>query len=69
MNIRLSPEAAAELRELTGSRAISVDMTLRVRIVLWPGEGQRHKDIAELLELSARTVDRWKTRFAEQGLA
>ncbi len=44
-------------------------MTLRVRIVLWPGEGQRHKDIAELLELSARTVDRWKTRFAEQGLA
>ena len=42
---------------------------LRARIVLWAGEGRRRKDIAELAGVSARTVDRCKTRYAEQGLA
>ncbi|MDG4536935.1 IS630 family transposase [Streptomyces sp. AV19] len=69
MNLRLAPEQMVELRQVVSSRAISADMALRVRIVLWSGEGRRRKDIAELLGISARTVDRWKTRFAEQGLA
>ncbi|MFC5724700.1 helix-turn-helix domain-containing protein, partial [Streptomyces gamaensis] len=44
-------------------------MALRARIVLWSSEGRRRKDIAELLGISARTVDRCKVRYAERGLA
>ncbi|WP_344033356.1 IS630 family transposase, partial [Streptomyces luteireticuli] len=44
-------------------------MALRARIVLWSGEGRRRKDIAELLGISARTVDRCKVRYVERGLA
>ncbi|MGI5405012.1 helix-turn-helix domain-containing protein [Streptomyces sp. CA-135486] len=36
--------------------------------MLWAGEGRRRKD-AELAGVSARTVDRTKTRYAEHGLA
>jgi transposase len=31
--------------------------------------GRRREDIAELADVSARTVDRTKTRYAEHGLA
>ncbi|WP_424863358.1 IS630 family transposase [Streptomyces sp. MMS24-I29] len=44
-------------------------MALRARIVLWAGEGRRRKDIAELAGVSARTVDRTRTRYAEGGVA
>ncbi|WP_219818926.1 helix-turn-helix domain-containing protein [Streptomyces sp. SM11] len=62
-------EQAAELRELVNSRDVPADIATRGRIVLWSGEGRRRKDIAELLGVSLPTVDRWKTRYAEQGLA
>ncbi|MGW3650948.1 helix-turn-helix domain-containing protein [Streptomyces sp. NPDC000878] len=45
------------------------DIATRGRIVLWSGEGHRRKDIAELLGVSLPMVDRWKTRYVEQGLA
>ncbi|WP_158558450.1 MULTISPECIES: helix-turn-helix domain-containing protein [unclassified Streptomyces] len=44
-------------------------MALRARIVLWAGEGRRRKDIAELAGVSARTVDRTRTRYVENGVA
>ncbi|MFF3357369.1 helix-turn-helix domain-containing protein [Streptomyces sp. NPDC002917] len=62
-------EQAAELRELVNSRDVPADIAMRARIVLWSGEGCRRKDIAELLGVSLPTVDRWKTRYAEHGLA
>ncbi|MGW2588599.1 IS630 family transposase, partial [Streptomyces virginiae] len=37
--------------------------------VLWSGEGRRRKDIAGLLGVSLPTVDRWKARYAQRGLA
>ncbi|MFE7464569.1 IS630 family transposase [Streptomyces sp. NPDC057499] len=67
--MELSVEQAAELRELVNSRDVSADMAMRARIVLWSGEGRRRKDIAELLGVSLPMVDRWKTRYAERGLA
>ncbi|MDG4532455.1 IS630 family transposase [Streptomyces sp. AV19] len=69
MDLRISSEQIMVLRELVNSRRVSADMALRARIVLWSGEGRRRKDIAELLGISARTVDRCKARFAERGLA
>ena len=62
-------EQAAELRELANSRDVPADVATRARIVLWSGEGRRRKDIAELLGVSLPTVDRWRTRYAERGLA
>ncbi|MBA2944533.1 IS630 family transposase [Streptomyces sp. PSKA28] len=67
--MELSMEQAAELRELVSSRDVPADIATRGRIVLWSGEGRRRKDIAELLGVSLPTVDRWKRRYAEHGLA
>ncbi|MDQ1023182.1 transposase [Streptomyces umbrinus] len=67
--MELSVEQAAELRELANSRDVPADLATRARIVLWSGEGRRRKDIAELLGVSLPTVDRWKTRYSQRGLA
>ncbi|MFF4410655.1 helix-turn-helix domain-containing protein [Streptomyces sp. NPDC001404] len=69
VDLRLSFEQTADLRELLSSRGVSADVAVRARVVLWSGEGRRRKDIAELLGISARTVDRCKVRYAERGLA
>jgi transposase len=65
----LSSEQAAELRALAMNRHVTPDVALRARIVLWAGEGRRRKDIAELVGVSTRTVDRTKDRYREQGAA
>ncbi len=62
-------DQAAALRELVSSRDVPADVAMRGRIVLWSVEGRRRKDIAELLGVSLPTVDRWKRRYAEHGLA
>ncbi|MFJ2721490.1 helix-turn-helix domain-containing protein [Streptomyces sp. NPDC087437] len=51
------------------SRDVPADIATRGRIVLWSAEGRRRKDIAELLGVSLPTVDRWKRRYAEHGVA
>ena len=67
--VDLSSEQAAELRELADSRDVSADVALRARVMLWSGEGRRRKDIAELAGVAPLTVDRWKARYVERGLA
>ncbi|MDJ0347672.1 IS630 family transposase [Streptomyces sp. H10-C2] len=62
-------EQVAELRVLASSRNVPADMATRARIVLWSGEGRQRKDIAELLGVSLPTVDRWKARYIQRGLA
>jgi transposase len=57
------------LRALAADRHVTADVPLRARIVLWAGEGRRRKDIAELAGVSARTVDRIRTRYAGHGVA
>jgi hypothetical protein len=66
----LSSEQAAELRALAISRDVPAVVAMRARIVLWSAEWSRlRKDIAELAGVSLLTVDRWKDRYAELGLA
>jgi len=67
--MELSVEQAAELRELANSRDVPAVLAMRARIVLWSHEGRRRMDIAELAGVSLPTVDRWRARYAERGLA
>ncbi|MFB7465165.1 IS630 family transposase [Streptomyces sp. NPDC056224] len=67
--MELAEEQDAELRELANSRDVLADMAMRARIVLRSGEGRQCKEITELLGASLPTVDRWKTRYAQRGLA
>lgn len=67
--MQMSSEQVAELRSLTRRPDVSAKVATRARIVLWAGEGRHRKDIAELAGVSLPTVDRWKTRYAERGLA
>ncbi|MEV8477172.1 IS630 family transposase [Streptomyces sp. NPDC051173] len=67
--MELSEEQTAELRALADGRDVPAVLATRARIVLWSDEGRRRKDIAELLGVSLPTVDRWKTCYAQRGLA
>jgi transposase len=67
--VHLTSEQAAALRELTSSPSVSAEVATRARIVLWAGEGRRRVDIAELAGVSLPTVDRWRARYAESGIA
>jgi transposase len=67
--VHLSSEQVVQLRALVTNRHVTPDVALRARIVLWVGEGRRRKDVADLAGVSARTVDRTKTRYAEGELA
>jgi transposase len=67
--MELSVEQAAELRALVNSPDVPAVVASRARIVLWSSEGRQRKDIAKLAGVSLPTVDRWKTRYAEFGLA
>jgi transposase len=67
--MELSSEQAAELRALAMSRDVPAVVAMRARIVLWSAEGRLRKDIAELAGVSLPTVDRWKDRYAELGVA
>ena len=62
-------EQAAELRALVNSPDVPAVVASRARIVLWSSAGRRRKDIAELAGVSLPTVDRWKARYVEFGLA
>jgi transposase len=65
----LSAEQDAELRALINSRDASAAVATRARIVLWHAEGRARKDIGPLAGVSLPTVDRWVSRYAEDGLA
>jgi transposase len=65
----LSSEQRDELRELVGARDVPADVARRAQIVLWIAEGRRRKDIAEMAGVVPITIDRYKTRYAERGIA
>ena len=67
--MKLSVEQAAILRALANSPDVPADVASRARIVLWSNEGWQRKEIAELAGVSLPTVDRWKARYFEFGLA
>ena len=57
------------LREWTRSSTIPAGLAQRARIVLLASEGVRNAEIAERVGVSRPTVNLWRSRYAEAGLA
>jgi len=58
-----------ELVGLTRSSSVSAGLAARARIVLLAGEGTPNVEIARLVGVSRPTVNTWRSRYAERGLA
>src|SRR5674476_1511391 len=58
-----------ELERLTRSSTVPAGLALRARIVLLAAAGTPNQVIADKVQVSRPTVNKWRLRFAEQGLA
>ncbi len=58
-----------ELVGLTRSSSVGAGLAARARIVLLAAEGTPNVEIARLVGVSRPTVNAWRTRYAERGLA
>ena len=58
-----------ELERLTRSTTVPAGMALRARIVLLAADGMPNMEIAERVGVSRPTVNLWRSRYAERGLA
>ena len=58
-----------ELVVLTRSSSVGAGLAARARIVLLAAEGMPNVEIAERVGVSRPTVNVWRARYAERGLA
>jgi transposase len=58
-----------ELVRLTRSSSVRAGLAQRARIVLLASEGVKNAEIAERIGVTRPTVNLWRSRYAEQGLA
>ncbi len=56
------------LEKNTKSRAVSIRLSERSKIVLLSAEGLENKDIAQRLNIPPNKVGLWRNRFAEEGI-
>jgi transposase len=66
--LALAPEERAELEKLVRRRKTAQDLALRARIVLRCAEGATNRRVAGEAGVCARTVGKWRERFAEDRL-
>ena len=66
--IVLTEEERAELNRYVRRSAISHGLGRRARIVLLCAEGRNNSEIARMVGMTAGTVGRWRSRFAEGRL-
>ena len=59
----------ADLVGLTRSSSVGAGLAARARIVLLAADGTPNVEIARLVGVSRPTVNAWRTRYAEHGLA
>lgn len=69
VRIVLSAEEREEVEKLARGRKVAVRVAERARIVLLAAEGKQNREIAEICEVTRRTVGVWRRRFAEKGIA
>jgi transposase len=59
----------ARLETLTRSSTVSAGLAQRARVVLLASDGVANYEIAERIGVSRPTVNLWRSRYAERGLA
>ena len=67
--IVLLSEERAQLMQWARSKTVSVRLTRRAQIVLGAADGLDNETIAAQLGVGRVQVGRWRTRYAEGGLA
>ena len=58
-----------KLERLVRSRTTGSGLAARARVVLLASDGVPNYEIAELVGMSRPTVNRWRSRYAERGIA
>ena len=66
--ITLSDSDKQRLEKNTKSRAVSIRLAERSKIILLSVEGLENKDIAQRLSIPPNKVGLWRNRFAEGGI-
>ena len=69
IRINLTEEERATLTRWSRGRSTAARLVHRAKIVLMAADGKMNKEIVAALGTDAQTVKRWRTRFAERGLA
>src|SRR4030042_361677 len=67
--INLSESERQCLEQLQRGRRVAVRLAERAAIVLLAADGQENQDIASQLGITRQKAGRWRSRYAEQGLA
>jgi len=67
--IELTEVQREQLEKLSRGRSQPQRLVERAQIILLAFEGKQNREIAELLGVTRRTVGRWRSRFAAQGMA
>lgn len=67
--VTLTKEERAQLESIVRSRSLPHGLVNRARIVLLSADGLGGSEIARRCQVSRPTVDQWRTRFREHGLA
>src|SRR6476620_7648827 len=58
-----------KLERLVRSRTTGSGLAARARVVLLASDGVPNYEIAEVVGMSRPTVNRWRSRYAERGIA
>lgn len=67
--IMLSPEEREQLERFARGRSTAARLVQRAQIVLLASEGKENREIAAELGIVRHTVGRWRSRYAQLGLA
>jgi len=67
--LRMSPEQRGELESMASSHTLAYRQVRQARALLLAGDGVANEEIARRCEASTKTVRRWRTRFAAEGVA
>lgn len=69
IEIRLDDSERTILERLKGGRRVAVRLAERAAIVLYAAEGLENQEIGAELGISRQKAGRWRSRYAELGLA
>ncbi|MDF1595061.1 MAG: helix-turn-helix domain-containing protein, partial [Acidimicrobiia bacterium] len=67
--LRMSPEQRSELESMAKSQTLAHRQVRQARALLLASDGFANEEIARRSEASTKTVRRWRTRFAAEGVA